>query len=727
MMPCRSRWREALVLVVVLSTSAAQAEDTSDLESLLSQPVVSGASASAESATIAPATSTSVTAEELRRYGIASLDQAINFLALGIITENPLGTVEVGTRGTLLNLDYGNHLLVVLDGHVLNEPWNGTAYFDRMVGVPFELIDHIEMILGPGSVLYGSNAMEGVINIVTKRAKDFTGLHVVAESELPISLRGGLGFGTELRLFDQPLEIIGQVEYYKRKGPSFDFAPQDYGLDAITGEPRRFTTDPVGTGIWGGRSSPAALHYDVPAAYLRATFGDFQLALRGAEAKRGTPQGWGNFNDPDKFSRDRWLSLDLQYRRALTRQLDISARLYGDLYDYLDSFPTASAEQCLEYQTDGCLSLLVGASKWAGLEVRAPFDWFGDARFVTRPGVDVRVRHVSSNMRFVDAATDVSDTVSSYALTEKAVGAYLEQTAQPLEWVNLNAGARFDYDERFGSHLSPRVAAVASAWEGGALKVIYSEAFRAPSAYEAEYEDVTYQILPVNLRPEVVRSIEGSLEQRFAGQRLLIGVFRTSWRDMVMATELTAEEIAAAVDSGALVPATTLAYQYRNESSFSNYGVNASFDGAALGRRLTYALTFTAACSDGDLRHCSSLGPLPVAAQLFGNARVAYDLGDSLPTIALAGRVAGPRLVDASDFEPRPFARRQVELRAALSGDVPGAAWLQYRLVGNWAASNDTPYSVGPLAAPQADYLRQALVPVDRLRIMLGLSATLPP
>jgi len=160
-------------LSVVALPRVAAADDPSDLEALLAQPIVATASETAEDASTAPASTTTITAEDLRRYGIHSLDEAINYLSLGMITQNPLHSVDVGSRGVLLTADFGNHMLLLVNGHSMNEQWDGTAYFDRGAAIPFELIDRIELILGPGSVLYGSNAMLGVINIITKRARQY--------------------------------------------------------------------------------------------------------------------------------------------------------------------------------------------------------------------------------------------------------------------------------------------------------------------------------------------------------------------------------------------------------------------------------------------------------------------------------------------------------------------------------------------------------------------------
>jgi len=145
----------AVCAAVLWSATPAWADDEAELEGLLAEPVVSGASKSAEPASDAPATTSVLTAADMRRYGMRSLAEAIDFLGMGLVTQDPLHAVEIGSRGVLITGDYGDHLLVLVDGHVVNEPWNGTAYYEQGLAVPLELIDRVELILGPGSVLYG--------------------------------------------------------------------------------------------------------------------------------------------------------------------------------------------------------------------------------------------------------------------------------------------------------------------------------------------------------------------------------------------------------------------------------------------------------------------------------------------------------------------------------------------------------------------------------------------
>ena len=91
----------AAFAVAFTVADAARASDE-DLESLLQQSVVSTASKTSEVANDAPATMSVLTDADIRRYGIRSLDEAIDFLGMGLVTQNPLHAVEIGGRGVRL-------------------------------------------------------------------------------------------------------------------------------------------------------------------------------------------------------------------------------------------------------------------------------------------------------------------------------------------------------------------------------------------------------------------------------------------------------------------------------------------------------------------------------------------------------------------------------------------------------------------------------------------------
>jgi len=688
----------AVLAALALAPAPGAAQDLSDLAGLLNEPVVSTASKSAETAGLAPATTSVLTSDDLRRHGITSLDEAINFLGLGLLTEPAYGTVEIGARGVLLSGDYGTHVLLLVDGHALNEQWNSTAYYDRNAAIPFDLVDHIEVILGPGSVLYGSNAMLGVINVITKRARDYAGVHLVAEGGVPATGHASIGFGKQVEAFGHTFELTGAIDGYGTR------PPLEYGLQPFDG------------GTWGGDASHGEVA--VPSAHLRLVVGDLDIGLRSGLAKRTADHIYGTtFDDPENWERDRWLSLDAKWSRSVGRKLGLSARVYGDLYEYFFVSPFATADDCLEGQAT-CTMRNLGSSRWAGAEASATVDWREDGRFVTLVGAEVRRSWVHSWLDFRDGDTGEDTRIASYAPAGTTVGAYLQQTLHPARWLSLNAGARLDADPDLGSHLSPRVAAVVPAWRGGTLKAIYSEAFRAPSFFERAYSDTSWIASP-DLDPETVRSLEGVVEQRVGALRLRASGFRTGWQDLVLLADATPGQVAAAIARGELAAGTTDAYVYENASRVNSYGLNADLDGSALGQRLRYGAGVTVARSrregDGD----GGSERLAAAAEVFGNARVSWVPGGRRPFLSLAARFVGPRPVSHTDFDPTPEAGAQVELRAALGGSLGGG--LGYQLAGSWSSDGKTAYAVGPAREALPGYDEQALLPRARFQLMAGL------
>jgi outer membrane receptor for ferrienterochelin and colicins len=706
----------------------ARAGDPSDLEAALSEPIVATASKSAEDESTAPATTTTITADDLRRYGIHSLDEALNYLSLGFVTQNPLHSVDIGARGVLLTADFGNHVLLLVNGHSMNEQWDGTAYFERGAGIPMELIDHIEVILGPGSVLYGANAMLGVINIVTKRAAEYQGLHFIGEADLFTAWRLALGFGHEFNLLGKPAEVTGQVEYYRQTGPSVTFAPENYGDDSVTGMPKRFSPDGSIAGIWGGTISHEYYTY-LPTGYLRLIWGDWELDAHAETYKRATPYPSlfnlfdSNFDDPGTFEIDRWITADLKHRIALSSIAQLRSRLYGDTYDYNETINSSAAMDCLQGQVNGCRRVLLGVSRWAGLEEQLSFDWLHDSSVTTLLGADGRIRFVGSKTDVTDAVTGFNPgSLGAYEKTEYLIAVYGQQTWRPLPWLGLNVGARFDDDARFGTKLSPRAAVAFSPWKGGTIKVIYSEAFRSPTAYETAYTDGVTQIPAPHLKPETVRSAEASVEERFGVHRILFGAFRSWWEDMVFLEGLTPAQVAAAIAAGQLSPDASSVVQYQNVSSIDNVGFNGAFEGSAFNLDLRYGVNVTGAYArrnnpDGTTR------PLTVAPQLYGNAHVSYDLPGNWPVLGLATVYVGPRPADRAfdgGFVPTPYAPAQLEFRATVSGPVPGVSGLSYRVFADYATAAQNPYVVGPVQAALPTQMSAQLVPVDQFRTTIG-------
>lgn len=339
-------------------------------------------------------------------------------------------------------------------------------------------------------------------------------------------------------------------------------------------------------------------------------------------------------------------------------------------------------------------------------------------------GVDARQRGVSTSSDTFDADTGRPFYRAPPGLdrSDATVAAYAEQTYVPTQAVVLKGGVRVDSDSRFRAVVTPRLAVGYKPWEGGTLKVSYAGAFRAPSWDEAN-NATARRIVADGLRPEKVNSLELSVNQRVGTHRLLLGGFYSKWTDLVELATLTDQETIDAIRNGqTVVPFTPGVHltQYRNTSTVINYGLNTGVEGAFASGHLLYGLSITGAITERISAGRSIR--LPVAPQLFGNARIAFVLGEQLPTVGLGVRFVGPRPADLSNgFDPPPYAPAAAEFKLTLSGRAPLIDGLSYRLIVDYKTAKHGPYVVGPVTSSLPTQPAAELNPVDRFRTTAGL------
>lgn len=116
-----------------------------------------------------------VTSEDIRRSGATCIPEALRMVPGLMVAQNNAGIWAVSSRGRGFNPVFENKLLVLIDGRSVYSPvFSGT--FWETIDVVMEDIDRIEIIRGPGASAWGSNAVNGIINVITKSAADTQGL-----------------------------------------------------------------------------------------------------------------------------------------------------------------------------------------------------------------------------------------------------------------------------------------------------------------------------------------------------------------------------------------------------------------------------------------------------------------------------------------------------------------------------------------------------------------------
>lgn len=193
--------------------SAAQAESlkTLSIEQLMNVEVTSVSKRPQRLAQVASAIQV-ITQQDIHRSGASSLPEALRLATNLQVAQVDSRQWAISARG--LNSTTANKLLVLIDGRTVYTPLFSGVFWD-VQDVPLEDIDRIEVISGPGATLWGANAVNGVINVITKDAKDTPGLVVSG------------GGGSELRGFGtaQYGGALGERAHFRAYGSGFKRQP----------------------------------------------------------------------------------------------------------------------------------------------------------------------------------------------------------------------------------------------------------------------------------------------------------------------------------------------------------------------------------------------------------------------------------------------------------------------------------------------------------------------
>ncbi len=141
------------------------------IEELMNEPVTS-VSKKETPLSESPAAITVITPDDIRRLGIGSLPEALRLVPGMDVGRVGANETAVSVRG--FNDLFANKLLVLIDGRAVYSPSSAGVFWNTQ-DVVLEDLDRIEVIRGPGATLWGANAVNGVINIITKSARETQG------------------------------------------------------------------------------------------------------------------------------------------------------------------------------------------------------------------------------------------------------------------------------------------------------------------------------------------------------------------------------------------------------------------------------------------------------------------------------------------------------------------------------------------------------------------------
>ncbi len=219
-MNCRTTPSLFFLLVALLfpSRSSGQEVEALSLDSLLNLSVSTAAKYDQKTEE-APASVTIIPAEQIASYGYNTIAEVLGAVR-GFYLANDHQRTYVGTRGFNRMLDQNNRVRLLLNGHTLNEGTYGSAPLDKDFGLDLDMVERIEVVRGPGSVLYGTGAMFAVVNVITKSAPTNDGLTILGDGGSFGYARSSFTFVraySDLKIFatGELTQVDGQDLYFK--------------------------------------------------------------------------------------------------------------------------------------------------------------------------------------------------------------------------------------------------------------------------------------------------------------------------------------------------------------------------------------------------------------------------------------------------------------------------------------------------------------------------------
>jgi len=482
-----------------------------DIEQLMEIEVetVTTATKTSTKVTDAPSSITVITSEEIRKYGWRSLADLLRSVK-GFYTSYDRHYERVGVRGFSLPGDTNTRILILVDGFRMNENVKGHGGIGHEFLLDTDLIKRVEIVRGPGSALYGSNAVFGVINVITKKGKDYDGFEFSGDMftedfKRGEAQRGRITYGKE---FDNGLDWLVSASLYGRDGRMMYYP--HFNERAVW-----FAEDPCAVmepgQIWppDGRTPNDDEFFHK--FFTKLTFSEFTLEAGFSRRKKEIPTApLGAVFEPEyhHYKFDTQAFVGLTYEHEFSDTSSILGRLSYNAYNFRRKAQFFS-EQWWEYDTFGYASnpeVFDRKGTW----------WNGELQYTHQPienhtltwGVEFQLngrQDMDIDRRWdepvyvipgdEDSGVDHYDSgVTQYLNVQKNsrwLGYYVQDEYKASDTLTLSGGVR--YDDIQGAlardTINPRFAVINRWSDATTLKLLYGTSFRAPTVQEVYYEN----------------------------------------------------------------------------------------------------------------------------------------------------------------------------------------------------------------------------------------------
>ncbi|MGQ0814276.1 MAG: TonB-dependent receptor [Gemmatimonadota bacterium] len=454
-------FKEATVAdVAVAAGSDAALAPTLEEQPVSLDEVVASASRGAQKITEAPATVTKINADVIANSvgnsfsGALKEAKGIDFIQVGVTA------VAINARG--FNSSFNNRMLMMEDGRIAVLPENGLPV-GTFTTIPKLDLASVEVLIGPGSALYGADASNGVITLTTKDPRQYPGMsfEVSGGNRSYIDLQGRAAGVTG----NWGYKVTGEHQ------SADDWSNElRYGVTATN--PGRLETGAGGAVDWTSRVTRGngSVFYYMGDAQLEATVG------------MSVSDGVGQTN-VGRNQLDDW-----KYNVAQLKYT--SPRWYASVYRTQSQ---AGQSYALNRFTD---NKAANPSK-SDEELRLMSDWPSDGQMYAAElqgnfvvpqlksrlvlGTQFRNDIVSSDRQWL------TDRLTGEDLAINQKGVYGQVDAQLHSMLNLVAAVRYDDHENYDAQFSPKVGLVFKPAEGQAARVTYNRAFKSPTTLQTNF------------------------------------------------------------------------------------------------------------------------------------------------------------------------------------------------------------------------------------------------
>ena len=458
-------------------------------------PTVEGASKFEQIATEAPSSVSIVTSDEIRRLGYRTLGAILESIRGFDITYDR-NYSYVGVRGYGRPGDYNDKILLMIDGHRMNDNITNAALIGTEFSMDPDLIDHIEIIRGPGSSLYGNDAFFAVVDIHTRSGSVLKGTELSADAGSYDTLKGRISYGNE---YANGLEGIVSGSVYHSRGESLYFPEYD--------------TPSTNNGISAGHDGD-----QYKSAFMKLSWKGitFENSLNSRTKAIPTGSFGTDFNQANQTVDGLFYS-DLKYEGKIGIDGEIMARLYYDDMSYSG-----------DYYYSGVDNRDTESGERIGGELKYTGTLYDRLKIVLGSEYQDNIKQQQRNYDINPYSLFLDSTVKS-----EITALYFQGEFSVTREILVNAGVRYDQYQTFGNTVNPRLGLILNPFAKSFFKFLYGSAFRAPNAYELYYFSPG-QEGNLNLNPETIKTYEAIYDQYYSsGFRSTVSAFYYKIDDLI--------------------------------------------------------------------------------------------------------------------------------------------------------------------------------------------------